>query len=50
MYRDLQAGSDVEADQIIGDLFARGTAGGATLPLLGAAYTSLKVYQAQRTA
>ncbi len=50
MYRDLQAGSDVEADQIIGDLFARGTAGGATLPLLGAAYTSLKVYQAQRSA
>jgi len=45
MYRDLMAGQSVEADQIIGDLVARGAAHGVTAPLLAAAYTNLCVYQ-----
>jgi 2-dehydropantoate 2-reductase len=45
MYRDLQAGHPVEADQIIGDLLARGRAAGLSTPLLAAAYAHLDVYQ-----
>ncbi len=45
MYRDLQKGSPIEADQIVGDLLARGQALGVETPLLAAAYTHLCVYQ-----
>jgi 2-dehydropantoate 2-reductase len=47
MYRDLVAGQQVEADQIVGDLVARGKAAGAAVPLLNAAYANLSVYQAK---
>jgi 2-dehydropantoate 2-reductase len=47
MYRDLQAGSPVEAEQIIGDLLARGHALGVATPLVAAAFTHLSVYQAK---
>jgi 2-dehydropantoate 2-reductase len=47
MYRDLQAGSPVEAEQIIGDLLARGQALGVATPLVAAAFTHLSVYQAK---
>ncbi len=45
MYRDLQKGSPIEADHIIGDLLARAKKAGVSTPLLAAAYTSLSVYQ-----
>ncbi len=45
MYRDLQAGSRVEADQIVGDLVQRGARAGVAAPLLAAAYANLCVYQ-----
>jgi 2-dehydropantoate 2-reductase len=45
MYRDLQAGNAVEAEQIVGDLLARGKKAGLDLPLLGAAFTNLMAYQ-----
>jgi 2-dehydropantoate 2-reductase len=45
MYRDLQRGSKIEADQIVGDLLARGSKAGIATPLLAAAYTHLAVYQ-----
>jgi 2-dehydropantoate 2-reductase len=45
MYRDLQKGVVIEADQIIGDLLARARQAGLTAPLLAAAYTSLSAYQ-----
>ena len=45
MYRDLQRGSPIEADQIIGDLLARGRQAGLQAPLLAAAYAHLCVYQ-----
>ena len=45
MYRDLQKGGPVEADQIVGDMLARAQKAGMTTPLLAAAYTSLSVYQ-----
>lgn len=45
MYRDLQAGNTIEAGQIVGDLLARGKKAGLDLPLLGAAFTNLMVYQ-----
>jgi 2-dehydropantoate 2-reductase len=45
MYRDLQTGSPVEADQIIGDLLARGQGTGIDTPLLAAAFANLSVYQ-----
>jgi 2-dehydropantoate 2-reductase len=45
MYRDLQEGSPIEADQIVGDLLARGAKAGITTPLLAAAYTHMGVYQ-----
>jgi 2-dehydropantoate 2-reductase len=47
MYRDLQAGRSVEADQIIGDLVARAKSAGIATPLLSAAYTNLSLYQAR---
>ena len=48
MYRDMQQGAPVEAEQIVGDLVARAAAAGIATPLLGAAYTRLAVYQAAR--
>jgi 2-dehydropantoate 2-reductase len=45
MYRDMQAGSRVEADQILGDLLARARGYSLQTPLLEAAYTTLNVYQ-----
>jgi len=45
MYRDLQHGSRIEADQIIGDLLARGQKAKLETPLLAAAYAHLSVYQ-----
>jgi 2-dehydropantoate 2-reductase len=45
MFRDLQQGSPIEADQIIGDLLARGGKAGIATPLLAAAYAHMSVYQ-----
>jgi 2-dehydropantoate 2-reductase len=45
MYRDLQQGSPVEAEQIIGDLLVRGRGVGIDTPLLAAAFAHLSVYQ-----
>ncbi|MCX7071451.1 MAG: 2-dehydropantoate 2-reductase [Gammaproteobacteria bacterium] len=46
MLRDLEHGGKVEADHVLGDLIARGTAKGLASPLLKAAYASLKIYEA----
>jgi len=48
MYRDLHKGKPVEADQILGDLLRRGAEHGVATPLLAAAYTQTKVYEARR--
>jgi 2-dehydropantoate 2-reductase len=45
MYRDLQQGLPIEADQIIGDLLARAQRAGLVTPLIAAAYAHLAVYQ-----
>ncbi len=45
MYRDLTQGHPVEAEQILGDLIARGRAADVPAPLLAAAFTHLSVYQ-----
>jgi 2-dehydropantoate 2-reductase len=45
MYRDLQQGNNVEADQILGDLLERARGFGVATPLLATAFTHLKVYQ-----
>jgi 2-dehydropantoate 2-reductase len=45
MFRDLQKGAPVEADQILGDLVARGSGAGVAMPLLSAAYAQLCIYQ-----
>ncbi|MHB8475857.1 MAG: ketopantoate reductase family protein [Steroidobacteraceae bacterium] len=45
MYRDLRRGVRIEADQIIGDLVGRARAADLEVPLLGAIYTHLCVYQ-----
>lgn len=50
MYRDLQKGSPIEVEQIIGDLLARGRGAGIATPLLAAAYAHLCVYQNRVTA
>jgi 2-dehydropantoate 2-reductase len=49
MFRDLQQGSPIEADQIIGDLLARGGKAGIATPLLAAAYAHMSVYQQRLT-
>ncbi|WP_329456650.1 ketopantoate reductase family protein [Streptomyces sp. NBC_01497] len=46
MYRDLRQGNRVEADQIVGDMVARGSGLGVRTPLLAVAYAHLGVYQA----
>ncbi|MGH7117581.1 MAG: 2-dehydropantoate 2-reductase [Acetobacteraceae bacterium] len=48
MYRDLAQGSEVEAEQILGDLVSRGVAADVPAPLLAAAFTNLSVYQQHR--
>jgi 2-dehydropantoate 2-reductase len=48
MYRDLQQGGPIEADQIVGDLLARGAKAGIVTPLLAAAYTHMSIYQSRR--
>lgn len=48
MYRDIQAGAPVEADQIIGDLIRRADAAKAPVPKLRVIYTHLKAYESQR--
>jgi 2-dehydropantoate 2-reductase len=45
MYRDMQKGAAVEADQIVGDLLARAARANVPAPLLSVAYTHLAVYQ-----
>jgi 2-dehydropantoate 2-reductase len=47
MYRDLQNGRPIEADQIIGDLLARARSVDVAIPLLAAAYTHLSIYQSR---
>lgn len=48
MYRDLEGGHDVEADQMLGDLVDRARRHGVSTPLVATAYTNLKVYQRRR--
>jgi 2-dehydropantoate 2-reductase len=48
MFRDIKAGSPVEADHVIGDLIARGDAAKVPVPRLRTAYTHLKAYEKQR--
>jgi 2-dehydropantoate 2-reductase len=50
MYRDLQQGGPIEADQIVGDLLRRGAEAGISTPLLAAAYAHLSIYQAKHPA
>jgi 2-dehydropantoate 2-reductase len=50
MYRDLRNGSPIEADQIMGDLLARGKQAGVATPLVAAAHTNLAIYEASRQA
>jgi 2-dehydropantoate 2-reductase len=45
MYRDLQNGSPVEAEQIIGDLLTRGQKAHIDAPLSAAAFSNLSIYQ-----
>jgi 2-dehydropantoate 2-reductase len=45
MYRDLEQGHPIEADQIVGDLLARAARAGIATPLLVASYANLSVYQ-----
>ncbi len=45
MYRDLQQGHAIEADQIIGDLVARAETAGMPVPLLRTALAHLSVYE-----
>lgn len=47
MYRDLQQGRPIEAEQIVGDMVARGARHHLAMPLLAAAYTHLSIYQTQ---
>jgi 2-dehydropantoate 2-reductase len=48
MFRDIKAGSKVEADHVIGDLIARGDAAKVPVPRLRIVYTHLKAYEQQR--
>lgn len=50
MYRDLQKGGAVEADQIVGDLLKRAQQAGIAMPLLSLAYANLCVYQSRQAA
>lgn len=48
MLRDLEAGQQVEAEQIVGNMLARARAAGQPAPLLAVAYSHLQAYQRQR--
>lgn len=48
MLRDLEAGQQVEAEHIVGDMLARAHGFGQHAPLLAQAFDSLQAYQAQR--
>jgi 2-dehydropantoate 2-reductase len=48
MFRDIEANAPIEADQIIGDLIARGGAAKSPVPKLRVVYTHLKAYERQR--
>jgi len=50
MFRDLQAGGRIEADQIIGDLLDKGRQAQVPVPLLALAYTHLAVFQNRQAA
>ena len=50
MLRDLEAGRQVEARQIVGDMLARVRETGRNAPLLMAAYVHLQAYQLERMA
>jgi 2-dehydropantoate 2-reductase len=45
LYRDLVAGNDIEVEQILGDLQARGEALGVPVPLISLVTMQLRVYQ-----
>lgn len=45
MLRDIERGSRVEADQIVGDIIRRGRDRGVATPLLDVAYVALQAYQ-----
>jgi 2-dehydropantoate 2-reductase len=47
MFRDMKKNSPIEAEEIIGDLLARGAKAGVSTPLLATAYAHLAVYQGQ---
>jgi 2-dehydropantoate 2-reductase len=47
MYRDLQEGRPIEADQVIGDLLAHAHRLDVPTPLLATAYTHLLIYQSK---
>ena len=48
MLRDLEAGQQVEAEHIVGDMLVRARAAGQAAPLLAVAYAHLQAYQQQR--
>ena len=48
MYRDMQAGQRIEADQIIGDLVSRAAAKAVATPRLSTVLVRLKVYEQTR--
>jgi 2-dehydropantoate 2-reductase len=47
MFRDLRQGRPIEAEQIVGDMLARGARHKIATPLLAAAYAHLSIYQKQ---
>jgi len=49
MLRDLEAGQQVEAGHIIGDMISRARSASLDVPLLQTAYCHLQAYQARRT-
>jgi 2-dehydropantoate 2-reductase len=49
MYRDLQKGAPIEAEQIVGDMLARARYVRIATPLIDAAYTHLCIYQNRKT-
>ncbi|HEY5754310.1 MAG TPA: ketopantoate reductase family protein [Steroidobacter sp.] len=48
MFRDLQQGSPIESEQIIGDLIERARNAHVSTPLLGCAHANLSVYSARQ--
>jgi 2-dehydropantoate 2-reductase len=48
MFRDMESGSRIEGDQIVGDLLRRGQRAGVASPLLRVAYAHLRAYEVRR--